>query len=285
MAEVVITSQAPISSATGIIGQIFAFFHDNLIWIIVMLVIVILAVIIWMLFMNNEEALKERDDPAYALYKNHIRTCKLRSDSKRVKTTYSLLNLLWFGIPLKWNEHSCKIVNYDNGMIGYYRGHFESMDNCLNILAYKHKSFIFFEDTFIIKIPMMIKYNEGKSKSNDVKLKNNPQVKEDLKYLNLRNMIKFWPNGDIKLYCTDVEKVGNYYYAPVFIMDSEFGKLDYRKFMEGGIIDQTYQSMLQRIVTEGMKSMEKMPSFNPYIQVAQKSPVKTQEEEKIEGTE
>jgi len=271
MAEVIVEPQAPVQETyTGIQG-ILAFLHDNLIWLIVIVVIIILGIIIYYLFARNEEKNRERDDPGYALYKNNMRSAVLGADIKRIRKHYSLKNLFLLGIPLIWNEHSAQIRDIDDKPMGWYRGHFESMDNCLNILLYKKKIFFFFEETFLIKAPLILKFGTEKKESNEKAIR-------DMKYINLSSLIQFWSNGDIKINCTSLEKIGTYYFCPVFVINTDVGKLDYRTLMEGAIVDTTYQTMIQRIATEGMKVMEKMPSFNPYVQFKQKSPQKTKEE-------
>jgi len=280
MVEIIVEPQAPIANTYGVMQGFLNFLHDNLVWMIVIVLLIIAFIVIYYLFANNEEKNKERDDPGYALYRNHQRTAKLRADDKRIRKTYSLKNLLWMGIPILWNEHSAKVINIENEIIGYYRGHFESMDNCLNLLVYRRKFFIFFEELFLVKMPLLLKINTAERDEKTKKM----VTKERL--ISLDSLIEFWKNGSVKIHCTDIEKIGLYYYCPVFIIDKEKGKLDYRKVIEGAVVDQTYQTMIQRVTTEAQKTMERMPSFNPFIQYAQKSPEKTKVEEREDrGTE
>lgn len=286
MADVIVQPEAPVQNSYGVIQGLLQFLHDNLVWIVAILIIIILGIIIYYLFMKAEEANKERDDPGYALYKNTIRTARLRADKERIKKTYSMMNLLWLGLPLKWNEHSARILNFENKLIGYYRGHYEGMDNCLNILCYKDKFLIFFEQEFLIKVPLILKlYEDIEIETKNSEGRKVVRKQRQPRFIPLDTMLQYWKNGTIKIEATDVERVGLYYYCPVFIIDRDRSKLDYRKVMEGAIVDQTYQVMLQRVATEGMKTMEKMPSFNPYVQFNQKSPQKTKEEQRVEDTE
>ena len=73
-------------------------------------------------------------------------------DKKRIRKKYRFINLLWLGIPFKWKEHSAKILDMKDDLIGYYRGHYESADGTINFLAYKNATLGIFEELFVIKI-------------------------------------------------------------------------------------------------------------------------------------
>ncbi len=58
--------------------------------------------------------------------------------------------------------------------------------------------------------------------------------------------------------------------------------IDYRKLMEGAVIDSTYQQMTTRLLNLGAKMMEKGMQLNPSLQYAKQSPEKTKPEEEID---
>ena len=280
MVDVVVEQQATsggtVGGAFNILGQIWQIFITMLPYLIVITIIVVLGIIIYYLFLKREEEQREKDEPAYYMYKQTIRNCNTNKNDKYIKKTWRLINLLWFGIPLAKKECSMQIRDMDNHLIGYYRGESYEMDNSWNLMLYKEKFFFFWETTFILKIPLHIH-----TKSVEI---NEQGIKIEKKYqINLMRRVKRLPNGNIKIYCSSIQKVSMYYYCPVFIVDNDRGFLDYRKALEGTIVDNTYQVMVTRLLNTGSQQMEKSMMFNPYLQYAQKAPQKTKEEKKLDG--
>jgi hypothetical protein len=247
----------------------FGKFWKFMFWAII---IFIFGMIIYYLFKKLEDERKERDEPGYQVYKALKKTCMMQADGRRIRKSWSPVNLLWLGFPIVKKEHSAKFLDMTNKVLGYYRGESHTMDNTINYLAYKRKFFIFFEETFIIKIPRIIRI---KSKSDKTGLE-----KADI--VDLTALIKELPNNDIKVYCTGLERLGLYYYCPVFVIDDKRGNLDYRKVMEGSIVDTTYQTMVQRIVNVQAKMIEKATLSNPQIQQQRLGAEKTKEEQRLE---
>jgi hypothetical protein len=163
----------------------------------------------------------------------------------------------------------------DNHLIGYYRGESYEMDNSWNLYLYKEKWLFFWEQLFILKIPLHLQTKSMEVKEDGTKIERKYRI-------NLMKRVKKLPNGNIKIYCSSIQKVSLYYYCPVFIVDNDRGFLDYRKALEGTIVDNTYQVMVTRLLNTGSQQMEKSMSFNPYLQYAQKSPQKTKEEKKLD---
>jgi hypothetical protein len=152
----------------------------------------------------------------------------------------------------------------------------------LNYLVYKSKIFIFFEDLFVIKVPLQLKIKVKKRNKDGEFIIDKATKKAVLneKTLKLSYLINHLSNRDIKIYCIGLEKVGIYYYCPVFITDKGDGVLDYRQFTEGAVIDSTYQIMVSRILNQSAQSMEKAINLNPNIKYNQALPEKTKEEQK-----
>ena len=292
MADVVISS--PVSETASILQQTADFFINNWGKLLFALILLICGIVIYYLFKKMEDERHERDEPAYQLFKSVVWTCRLQANIKKIKKNWSLINLLWFGIPIIKKEHSARIVDMSNNLIGWYRGECKSMDNTLNYLCYKNKSWLIIEETFILKIPLHIKLKtkdyskkvRGKGdKKDDTNIKGDkdsvPLVDTDI---NLMQQIKELPNGDIKIYCAGVERLGLYYNCPIFVIDEQKGFLDYRKVLESTVIDNTYQVMVQRVLNLGARQVEKGMLFNPSLQFARQSPEKTKAEQSLEDS-
>lgn len=255
----------------SMLAQTFGFFAKAWKWMLLGVIILILGMVIYYLFKKLEDERKERDEPGYQVYKSTKKACMMQADSKKIRKTWSPINLLWLGFPIIKNEHSAKFLDLSNRILGYYRGEAHSMDNSINYLAYKRKYFIFFEESFVIKIPCILKF----------KSKNKSEV-EKTEIVDLTHFLQEMPNGDIKIDCLGLERLGLYYHCPVFKVSEGKGNLDYRKVMEGAIIDTTYQTMLQRIVNAGAKMMEKATLLSPSMQAQKMGLDKTKEEQKLD---
>ena len=255
----------------GAVEKAIGFFVSSWKWLLAAVLIFILGMVIYYLLKKIEDERRERDEPGYQVYKALKKTCSMQSNPKKIRKHWSPINLLWLGFPIIKREHSAKILDVYNRTIGYYRGEANSMDQSINFLAYKNKIFFFFEDNFILKIPLILKY----------KKKDKAGVEKDV-VVNLQTNIQELANGDIKLYCSGLERLGLYYYCPVFIIDNEHGNLDYRKVMEGAILDNTYQAMVQRLVNVQAKMMEKATLTNPAVQAKRLGAEMTKEESKLD---
>jgi len=253
-------------------GQVFGFFSKAWKFMLFAVIVFILAIVIYYLFKKLDDERKERDEPGYQVYKALKKTCMMQADQRRIRKSWSPINLFWLGLPLIKIEHSTKFLDMSNKVLGYYRGEAHTMDNTVNFLGYKRKFFIFFEETFIMKIPLIIKVKHKDKNDN-----------EKTETIDLTKYLTELPNGDIKIYCTGMERLGLYYYCPVFVIDEKHGKLDYRKVMEGSIVDTTYQTMVQRIVNVQAKMMEKATLSNPGVQAQRLGAEKTKEENKLES--
>jgi len=289
MATVVETTQpqtSVINSTSGVLSGMIGFFYEYWTWMLVSVCMLILGIIVYYLVMKLEEERKERDDVVYATFKDVKRDCTLHADSKKIKRTWSMINLLWFGLPFVKHEHSAKILNFRGDMLGWYRGETCKQEGTINFLAYKERFFFFFEDTYVIKMPKNISlsidkkiYNKQTKKYEFEKDAKGVIVKERVP-VNFDNFITYLPNGDIQIWCISLEKIG-YYSVPV-LLDKNNCTLDFREELGHRIIDSSYNTMLQRVLSEGTKMVEKAIQHNPYLLYEQKSPEKTKEESKHE---
>ena len=285
----IIQEPSAVQQPMNIFNTMINFFRSSWKWLLAGVVIFALGMIVYYLVKKMDDERKERDEPGYQLYKSTKRACELQANKRLIRKYWSWINLLFFGLPLIKKEHSAKIVDRNDNLIGWYRGDYMSMDNSWNLLIYKVKSFIFFEDTFVLKIPLMLKFKVPTTKKGKVSKVVDNGVKEkkgvgneQYKVISLKKMVTKLPNGDIKVYCSSIERIGLYYYCPIYPIDEDKGFLDFRKVMEGAIIDNTYQILLQRLLNTGAKQMEKGMMFNPFLQYSQKAPEKTREESKLD---
>lgn len=273
----------------------YQFFAHNWKWMILSIIILIIGIVVFYIFKKWEDERKERDEPGYQLYKGVKSSCRLQADKSKIHKTWNPTSLillifppLWWFIPMWRKERSAKVLDAADNLLGYYRGQYISMDNTLNLLVYKKKILFFFEELFVIKIPRLIRFKEpvldrdGKVLYVDVGGKKIPKLKD--RTISFLNMVKPTPgkSGHIKVFCYGLERVGMYYFTPVF-MSREGSFIDIRQFVEGAVIDSTNQLMLQRVLNLSAQQMEKGMLLNPYLQYTIKSPEKTKEEEKFEG--
>lgn len=264
-------------------------------WILVCAVIIILAVVIFYLLNKLEDERKERDEPGYQLFKTVKMACELNADTSLIRKSFNPATLPLIFLPIfGWilmaiikKEHSAKIVDYQNALLGYYRGAYISQDNTWNFLIYKERWLLFFEKSFVLKCPLGVKFkkqmkdDKGKTKvSSDGKT-----VLYEDEEVSFRPYITRLPNGDFKIHATGMEQVGMYYKCPVYIIEDKNEVVDLRKFLEGAIIDNTYQIMTTRLLNTAAKQMEKGMMFSPDLQFRKQAPMKTKEEEQLDQYE
>ena len=285
MARVEVDAGAPIQQATGTIGGILNFFMTYW-WAILLLIVLGIAVALAVVFYGilKRERL-ERDSEAYANYNNTIADCKMNANKKWIKKKYAFINLLWFGVPFKWNEHSAKLLDADRNLMGYYRGHFESQDNTINYLVYKTKLLGLFEEHFIIKVPKEARFEvpciRKPTKTGNQGRK--PTMKT--KIIDLTQLISKdkW-NDDIHFRSSGMQKISQYYRTPNFIYD-DGGVIDLRQNMLRTINDNTFQTAWERSVNLNAKTVRKAIDGNPYVQTRKQGAEIEQENQEIEKEE
>jgi hypothetical protein len=109
----------------GMMGMVFApikFIFANWYYFFIGVLLLVCIVVIISLIFGIKDKQAERDEPGYFNFKKTIRDCKDNAKKKLIKKTYSMLNLLWFGLPFKWNDRSARVLNLREEQIGLYRG-------------------------------------------------------------------------------------------------------------------------------------------------------------------
>jgi hypothetical protein len=253
--------------------SIFGWFGEN--WILIVLVIfgAIATGVIFALYKSRENERLERDSEGYKFRNQLVESMRLNADKTKIKKTYSFLNLLWLGIPFKWNEHSVKVVDIENKVIGWYRGESTEQNGMQSFLLYKTKSFIFFENEFILRFPRSI----------DIKYLHDK--KTITKKINIYNdCVRILPNRDIKLLCVGVEKAGNYYFIPQFVIDLEDNRrvLDIRAEYENSIKDSYFQTGYNTLLQTFSEQSRKIVKLNPHARVKNEIGELVQNNEEVE---
>jgi len=242
---------------------IFGWLGQHVVLIIFALLLVGMAIILFIILKKFEDERKARDDPIYEYYKNVVIACQGQADQNRIINNYSLKNILVFGLPIFRNEHSARILDYTNRLLGFYRGHFISQDGNLNFLVYKNKSFGIMEQRFVIRCPIQINLKTSNNQKNS-------------NIIDLKSFIGEYANGDYKINCCSVEKV-SYFWVPVFI-DNDMKPIDLRSKLNKSIVDIGYSQMVSRVLALGSKQVEKAMLHNPNLKFKQMEPEKTKAE-------
>jgi len=258
----------------------FMWLGHNWGYIVFALIVLILAIVVFYMLKKWEEERQERDDPVYQGYKNLIRDCELQCDKHRIRKTWSLINLLWFGLPIVKQEHSSKAVNYTNDNLGYYRGHSYSMDGYLNLLLYKEKFLIFFESLFLVRCPLQLYASVYMRDpvTNKILVDSDGKKRITKKKVKFDKYIMFLNNGDMKINCTTLQKY-SYFRYPVYVKENA-EIVDYRQLLQDDIVVLGQDQMISRVLSTGAEMVEKAMMHNPHVQYNQKSPEKTVEEKK-----
>ncbi len=258
-------------------SNMIQFIVSNLGYIFFGIIAVTLAIVIFYLIKNQSEERKERDNPLYQAYKYQVHDTKNNANLKKIRKKYSMLNLLFLGIPLIKSEQSNKVVNYSNDLIGYYRGDCFSMDGYKNFLVYK-KKFLFWEDCFLLKCPynMKVKVTKKDKKGNVLKTKYGKTILET-KEVYYGDNIQELPNGDYRINCSSIQRK-SFFYFPVYLENNKH-IVDYRKLISEDISEMTYDNMLGNILSTGSHMVEKAMLHNPQLKFNQMSPEKTKEED------
>lgn len=256
----------------------FMWLGSNWGYFVLAIIVLIAGFVIYFLLKKIEEERQERDDPVYQGYKNILRDCDTHADQDRIQKNWSPINLLWLGLPIVKKEHSARILNYRNETLGFYRGHSFSLDGYLNLLLYKKKVFIFFEERFLLKCPLYLDFKVLKKDEEGKVLTNEDGIKlTTTKRVKYSHLINYIGNGDIKIMCSTIQKI-SYFRFPVYV-DRNEEIIDYRKALQEDIVEIGYDQMISRVLATGSQMVEKAMLHNPNVKYNQLSPEKTKTEQ------
>lgn len=132
-------------------------------------------------------------------------------------------------------------------------------------------------DMFIVKCPMKIGVKTYKTDEKGVKLRDSKGVyiTQD-EAVDYSDYVDFLENGDIKVYCSSIQKNG-YFRYPVYMTKTK-EIIDIRSQMSNLIVQDSQSKMLNRVLGDGAKMVERAMSHNPHVKYNQMSPEKTQAE-------
>lgn len=268
--------QQPVNVSSGVNG-ILDIFINNWAFLLVLIIALVAGFLAYYFWKRANEERKERDSDLYTLYNNILRSCETNADKSFIKKRYSLLNLLWFGIPFKMIEQSKKYIDIENKLIGYYRGHYIGQDGFINILLYKTKSFIFFENLFVLRYPLKLIIEDTDKKGKTIK-----SIIEIHKKFSIEQQF----NKDVKINCYGIEKIGLYYYMPVFVMNLENMEVaDLRSYVEDRLRDSSFQITNSRLISLFSSKSREMIEMNPNVQHSNATASMKQRSEEIRSEE
>jgi len=275
-------------SLTGIFDFVNAIFTSGFVVLIVILIILGIGVAVFIYMkMQRENALKEKDDTIYAQYKSHLRTSVQNVRQEWIKQTGSLWNILFLGIPLIKKEHSLKVVDLNNNMIGYYRGqtitHKKETIYCL----YKTKTWFFFENLFLLRCINSFNYQNRvpklDNKGNEIKgeyelVTKDVSIDKFYKFLPLEADKRYKKVLEIQCYGVEEER---YYFTPSYVTIDEKGLeriADFRPEFRHNLKDYSVDEQYRRFVSESGRAVDGAVRTNPHVQANKHWIEKTEEE-------
>jgi hypothetical protein len=271
-------------TATENPSMITGIFH-NLPMIIFVLLVIGLIIAIIVIVRKKAEDDKRRDYPIYDKYCYDMETCGIKADPSWMDCKWSPINLLWLGIPFIWKEHSAKIRDKDEKVIGWYRGHSVTQDGYMNFLIYSSRKWLIFENKYLIKCPYTIEYLEkvvdNKTKE-PIFLEDGKTFKTKKMKLDFRQYIKFKHNynNDILIYCFNLE-ADNYYMYPVYVSENH-EPIDLRQLNNENVVELGQGIMLAKVFEDGARMAKKGMEHNAQANYEQAKPQKTAKEKQDE---
>lgn len=291
MAEVV-ENPPPTGGNVGGTWNSFVHIIANYWWVLLLFGLLIAVIVVcFMIWKKKEENDRRRDSAVYATAMNLYGSAEHNANEKWKRKYYSWWNLLWFGIPFKWNEHSVHIVDVDRNLLGYYRGHTYTQDGDLVILLYKYRIWLgLVEDKFLLYCPLKLrvpKLTEDKKTKKPVIMKNEdgkivyeyePLPKDFIKYDTERG-------NEIRIKCNTITKQGNYYFFPNYIFVTEDGQkhIDLTDHITQQIAKTNYYVALENGYSDMSRVAGRAVEVNPHLRFKQKEPEKEKQIEEESG--
>lgn len=273
MAEIV--QNAPTQSPTGLISKLLTLIGQYWWVLLVFAIIIALIVVAYYLFKRNEENNRRRDSAVYATAMNISEAATLNKNKAWCRKSYSLANLFWLGLPLKWNDHSVRLVDVDRNFLGWYRGAVRTQGGDTVFKLYKTKTFFFFEDDFLLYCPSH--YLSG------VDARTKQRVLTPMP----RNTIEYRVEdaNEIRIKCVTIHKQGEYYFFPnyVFTINDERVHLDLTQYIGESIAKTNFLVSLEHAYSDMSRVTGRAVEVNPHLRYAQKEPDKEKELETEQG--
>lgn len=259
MAEIV--QNAPAESAGNTLTNFLGFLAQYWWVFVVFAVIAGLIILAFYIWKKKEENDRRRDSAVYATAQNLREAAELNANTSWMRRSYSLWNLCWLGLPLKWNEHSMTLRNIDRQVLGWYRGHTYAQNGDLIVSFYKTKFLFFFEQKMLVYLPMSF-INEGKS----YKLPSDCAVFDERDH-------------ELRIKCTSLVRQGNYYLFPsyVFVKENEKHAIDLTQHIADAIARTNYLVQLETSYADMSRAVGRAVEMSPGLRMVQKEPEKEKE--------
>lgn len=266
-------------------------FFSNPIFLFVLLIILILIVIVifWMARQKKEDAFKERDDVNYAVYKRSLRDCLHNAYQKWINRTYSLANILVLGIPLFWKEHSLRVIDINDTLLGYYRGHKVTEKGETIYCLYKTKRFFILENLFLLRCmdtwtyENKIEEENPKTKKKEIKLTTEVRTFENFYEWLPKNVNKSLYSA-LKIQCDGISEDA-YFHIPNYLRksgDKGLIAMDLRPEFRFNTKEYTMNEQYWRSITDLSRNIDESARSNPAIAQGRYKAEKTEEEKRID---
>ena len=249
---------------------------ENAVSILILIIIVIAITIFIVFYWMREEQKKEQEDMLYKEYKDTIRTATQNKDELMYTEKYSKLNLLLFlGLPILKKKVGRKIYNKRQQVVGYYDGRFTDMLGNENLLLWKTKSFVFFKDYFVLRLPTKFYSSKIKKDKNNTK-----KIKVEWTDIsNSSNLIADNPHDKTITISMINHKKQGYYFYPVY-QDDKNNILDLTETINTMNHVNHSNVLLDEVIRESGKNVIGMAKVNTNLVYEQRQPEKTQEVDK-----
>lgn len=284
MAEITTTPKPPSTDMSGIMDIVMMpinFIGEHFIFFTIMTVIIIAFIVVIVLWMKKDEDLREQEDTLYKEFKDTTRTCRRLATEDMYTYYWSKWNLLWLGLPLIKRKLGRGIFDLRQTHYGYYDGFCIDLLGNVNILMWKTKTFIFFKDYEILRIPQKaysLRQVEIKKKNKDGPMQDNEtrfETKVETKTIPQKLWRKSQLDNTIIVDMIGMTKRGFYYY-PIFV-DGTDQMLDLTETINA--MNQINHSniLLEQVIKEAGKQVINMAKVNAPLQYEQRRPNKVRD--------
>jgi len=288
MATVTTTPATPAPVDTGSLMQVvFApihWFFDHFVGLLLVTFVAVGIGVCIYLYVSEQERKKELEDMLYKEYKDTIRSCGMNQNPLMYTKKYSKVNLFWLGLPFIHNKFGRKIYNKRQEFVGYYDGMFIDYLGNYNIKAWKDKSFIFFKNHFILRLPTNT--FTVREEITSVKNKSTGRSKEKKNYVvaslplpdGLVNISEF----DKTIHASMVNHIKKgFYYFPVY-EDRNSKILNLTETINAMDRINHSDNLLQQVIRESGKAVIGMAKVNTGLVYDQRVPEKVKDVDKDE---
>lgn len=240
---------------------------------------------------KKEDTLRERDDVNYAVYKGALRDTLHNQYAHWVHKTYSLKNILLLGIPIFWNEHSLKVIDINETLLGYYRGHKTTFKGETIYCLYKTKRLFIFENLFLLRCMDTHTYEEKIEEMVSVGKEKKKVVTISEKVDNFEKFYEWLPQNTnkrllktMKIQCDGLSE-DMYFRIPNYLRSGDNNRLvamDLRPEFRKNTKEYALNEQYSRTITDLHRNIDESARSNPYISQQRHTIVKTEEEKRID---